>query len=340
MPRKSNLVSLFLVFVFLSTGCATTKGPGPSAKPKEEIEDKAPVINDEVIESSVIANVDPLPEAAAAAVPTAVGEWDSAAKVCLVLGPGMARGFAHAGVLEAVAESKLKIHCIVGTEMGALVGAIYALNESTNTLQWQLFKLRKETYLDFPLFSINDRIASGAKLHRFLQDNFGNKRTSDLKVPFTISATEAGSGNPILLRDEVLADALAVSLSLPGVFKARELGVKGFLLSGSGSSPLPVKEAFDLGATHVIAVDLLSDAFTMPTSGGAALEIAKQFAAARNLSRLQRSETPYFIAPDLRAYSFTDFDKRVEIVSVAKRAAQEALVQIQAQMRTPVEEKK
>jgi hypothetical protein len=92
----------------------------------------------------------------------------------------------------------------------------------------------------------------------------------------------------------------------------------------------------------VIAVDLLSDAFTMPTSGGAALEIAKQFAAARNLSRLQRSETPYFIAPDLRAYSFTDFDKRVEIVSIAKRAAQEALVKIQSQMKSvsPVAEEK
>ena len=340
MRRKNSGFSLSvaaaLAALFAISGCAT--GHRTAAKgDSDSIEERAPIISDDPVERSELNAPDAPepPEEAHAGAPVAAAEWDPAAKICLVLGPGMARGFAHAGILEAVVESGLKPYCIVGSEMGALVGALYALNTSTNTLQWQLFKLKKEIYLDFPLFSLKEKLASGEKLHKFLEENFGQRRIAELKIPFSVAVTDSTSGESVMLRDEVVAEAIGASLALPAVFRGKELGAKGFFMSGSASSPLPIKEALDLGATHVIAVDLLSDNFGVPRTGGAVAEIAKQYVVARNLSKFQKTETPFLIVPDLRNFSFTDFDKRVEIVSVAKRAAAEALARIRASMRAP-----
>lgn len=330
----ARIVAVCIVFgmALLGSGCASQK---TGVKGADSMEERAPIIHDGVVERSDL-NVPDAPSEEAA---PPVAAWNPEAKICLVLGPGMARGFAHAGVIEAAIESGLKPHCIVGTEMGALVGSLYALNTNTNTLQWQLFKLKKEIYLDFPLFSLKEKLASGEKLYRFLQENFGNRRIGELKVPVAISVTDASSGEGSVLRDEVVAEAIAASLALPGVFKNKEIGSRA-LYSGSAATPLPVKEAVALGATHVIVVDLLSDNFAVPSSGGAAAEIAKQFVVARNLAKFQKAETPYVIAPNLHNFSFTDFDKRVEIVSVAKRAAAEALARIRSAMHAAAAEEK
>jgi NTE family protein len=58
--------------------------------------------------------------------------------VNLALGGGGARGFAHVGVLLELAERGIEVASIVGTSVGALVGAIYAFN-------------RSETYGDLPM---------------------------------------------------------------------------------------------------------------------------------------------------------------------------------------------
>ncbi len=47
-------------------------------------------------------------------------------RVALVLGGGAARGLAHIGVLEVFEREAIKLHSIVGTSMGGLVGALSA----------------------------------------------------------------------------------------------------------------------------------------------------------------------------------------------------------------------
>ena len=42
---------------------------------------------------------------------------------CLVLGGGGARGLAHLGVMQAVAEKRISVTRVVGVSMGALMGA-------------------------------------------------------------------------------------------------------------------------------------------------------------------------------------------------------------------------
>jgi len=47
----------------------------------------------------------------------------------LALGSGGARGWAHIGVLRALEEAEIRIDCISGASIGALVGAIYCAGE-------------------------------------------------------------------------------------------------------------------------------------------------------------------------------------------------------------------
>jgi NTE family protein len=53
--------------------------------------------------------------------------FDSRARrTCLVLSSGGTRGVAELGAVEAVRQSRIPIGCVVGTSVGALVGALYA----------------------------------------------------------------------------------------------------------------------------------------------------------------------------------------------------------------------
>jgi len=51
------------------------------------------------------------------------------ARVGLALGSGSARGWAHIGVIRALAESGARVDYVAGTSIGALVGAVYASGE-------------------------------------------------------------------------------------------------------------------------------------------------------------------------------------------------------------------
>jgi len=58
-------------------------------------------------------------------------------KIGLALGGGGARGIAHIGVLKVLEEEQIPIDFIVGSSIGALVGAAYALNPDARALEAQ-----------------------------------------------------------------------------------------------------------------------------------------------------------------------------------------------------------
>ena len=71
----------------------------------------------------------------------------------LVLGSGAARGFAHIGVMRALLAHGIKPDIIVGTSMGALVGACYATNQLNTLEDWarSLTRRRIISYLLSPV---------------------------------------------------------------------------------------------------------------------------------------------------------------------------------------------
>jgi len=53
----------------------------------------------------------------------------------LVLGGGAMRGMAHIGVIRALVEARIEIDAIVGTSIGALIGARWAMGISIDELE-------------------------------------------------------------------------------------------------------------------------------------------------------------------------------------------------------------
>lgn len=55
-------------------------------------------------------------------------------KIGLVLSGGGARGAAHVGVIRLIEEMQIPIDCVVGTSMGAIVGALYAIGYTADEM--------------------------------------------------------------------------------------------------------------------------------------------------------------------------------------------------------------
>src|SRR6187399_3583182 len=56
-------------------------------------------------------------------------------KIGLTLSGGGAKGLAHIGILKAIDSAGLKIDYITGTSMGAVIGSLYAIGYSGDTLE-------------------------------------------------------------------------------------------------------------------------------------------------------------------------------------------------------------
>ncbi|MBW1936098.1 MAG: patatin-like phospholipase family protein, partial [Deltaproteobacteria bacterium] len=94
-------------------------------------------------------------------------------KLGLALGSGSARGWAHIGVIKALAEAGIHIDYVAGTSIGAVVGAVYASGKigALEAIVLQLDWKQIASFLDvvFPKSGLID----GNKIAEFLRSNVG-----------------------------------------------------------------------------------------------------------------------------------------------------------------------
>jgi NTE family protein len=178
----------------------------------------------------------------------------------LALGGGAARGFAHIGVIRALAAHGIVPDVIVGTSIGAVVGGCYAANEMDNLESWaRTLTVRGVlSYLDISLSGSG--LISGGHLAARLETGLKESRIDDLPIRFAAIATEFNTGHEIWLTRGRLSEALRASYSLPGIFPPVLIGGR-WLVDGALVNPVPVSAARALGARLVIAVNLNSDLF-------------------------------------------------------------------------------
>src|SRR5690606_22320328 len=114
----------------------------------------------------------------------------TAPTIGLALGSGLARGFAHLGVVRALKRHGIEPTVISGTSMGALVGGAYLANRLGAVEDWaySLTKLRVLSYLDFRVKSSG--LIGGKKLVELMERNFGDARVEDLPHPFISVAAD------------------------------------------------------------------------------------------------------------------------------------------------------
>lgn len=178
----------------------------------------------------------------------------------LALGGGAARGFAHIGVMHALAAHGIVPDVIVGTSIGAVVGGCYAARQLDGLEEWARSLTVRGVlgYLDISLSGSG--LIRGNRLGTQLEAALANNRIDDLPLRFAAIATEFNTGHEIWLTRGRLANALRASYALPGIFPPVRIGGR-WLVDGALVNPVPVSAARALGARLVIAVNLNSDLF-------------------------------------------------------------------------------
>ena len=204
---------------------------------------------------------------AAAQQPPTTGEpkplqMSAPPKIGLALGSGLARGFAHIGVVRALKRHGIVPTVVSGTSMGALVGGAYLANKLDNVEEWAYSLTRGKvlSYLDFSRGVLLGAggIIGGEKLVKLMLDNFGDIRAEDLPYPFTAIAADLVTGHEVWLRRGRLVDVMRASFSLPGVFPPVPFNGR-WLIDGALVNPVPVSACNAGGARMTIAVNVNGD---------------------------------------------------------------------------------
>lgn len=180
------------------------------------------------------------------------------AKIGLALGGGAARGWAHIGVLKALVAAGIKPDIIVGTSIGAVVGACHAAGHLDDLEEFarELTRRRVFGYLDFNF--AGTALINGQRLCDRLERQLGALHIEELDPHFTAVATELGTGHEIWLSRGRLSDAVRASYALPGIFRPVKINGR-WLFDGALVNPIPVSVARAHGARYVIAVNLNFD---------------------------------------------------------------------------------
>ena len=274
-------------------------------------------------------------------------------KVGLVLSGGGAKGLAHIGVLKVIDSLNIKIDYIAGTSMGAIVGGLYASGYNANQLD-SIFsnidvdallqdytpreaksfyeKRNDEIYaLTLPFNKFKLGLPSGLSkgLYNFnlislLTQHVSNVRDfNQLPIPFLCIATDAETGEKMVLDKGILAQCMVASGALPTLYSPVEINGR-LLIDGGVIDNYPVEELLAKGVDIVIGVDVQDGLKTRNELKG----VTSLLAQINNFSMIEKMEgkqkaTNIYIKPDIKGYSVVDFEKGNEIIVKGKEKALE-----------------
>lgn len=276
-------------------------------------------------------------------------------RVGLVLSGGGAKGFAHVGVINVLAEAALPVDLIVGTSMGAAIGGIYAAGYSADELEaialeqpWQeifvasaLRRLQggqqrigaREAFVTLPLENGGIGLPRGLISGQLLSDLLfrltlpvhGVSDFSALPIPFAAVATGLAEGETVRLTEGYLPWAIRASIAIPSIFTPVEYAGRS-LVDGGVTRPLPATDALDLGADFLICVDV-SNPIQPVDSLNTFADVVWQ-AVGFNVDeelRVQQALCDVLIEPDVDPFDTFSYGQVAELIARGERAARAVL---------------
>jgi NTE family protein len=109
--------------------------------------------------------------------------------------------------LRVLEEAAIPIDCIAGTSCGALVGAAYAAGLAVDEIE-RIFAAVRMRDLFRPVWSRDGWLDNGPLAHSF-ERTVGRHTVADLGMPFAAMATDALTGEDVVLDQGPLADLLS-----------------------------------------------------------------------------------------------------------------------------------
>ena len=256
----------------------------------------------------------------------------------LVLGGGGMRGMAHIGVLRALERLGLTYDAVVGTSIGALVGAMAAGGLPTDEMEAIVSKLQKEDYfrLNFVKFLLKGVRASslyrGDTFRERLAELLPPIGFDEMRVPFFCNAVRLESGGQVFwgtpgLEDIALIDAVYSSCCLPGIFEPYEYDGNHYM-DGGIIDPLPIRFAKSLRPDLILAIDLTTKAtFKAPNYKDRVVstlyrsfEIAEEVLV-ENLLHMHADRRCVLVQPKVAHLARFDFNEVPDIIRLGEEEA-------------------
>lgn len=210
-------------------------------------------------------------------------------KLGLALSGGGIRGIAHAGVLRALEENKIKVDMIGGTSSGSLVASLYAMGYSpyyiyilfkkyakdlvaiqTSPIVTSVSNFMKNKKVCFSGFNTGEAIE---KAYNELALRKGVKTISDIQMPLVIPSVDVKKSKEYIFTNSIpektvdleqyitdipIGKAVRASSSFPAVF-CPCCYKKHQFLDGGVLDNIPSNEVKKQGADRVIAVNFKAD---------------------------------------------------------------------------------
>jgi len=206
-------------------------------------------------------------------------------KIALVLSGGGAKGIAQIPILEMIDSLNIPIDYIVGTSMGSINGAMYAMGYSPEEIKYHAFetnwdlvfsnkKQRNNLYyfqkndldeyqIEFTLNGIKPvapiALANGHSSYMNINNKTKNhehlNNFDELLIPFRCNAVNLLNGQEIIFSNGSLSNALRASSSIPSIFSPI-INDSLLLVDGGVINNLPIDIAKKIGADIIIGINV------------------------------------------------------------------------------------
>jgi NTE family protein len=257
-----------------------------------------------------------------ASVFSTVSEPPAAPKVLhlgLALGGGAARGFAHVGVIQVLEEAGIQPELVVGTSAGSLVAALYASGKTSAQLKRVAETMEEAEITDWMMPILNRGALRGEALARYVNTQVGGRLIEQMKIPLGVVATDLHSGEPVLFRRGNTGSAVRASSAVPAVFQPVKIGAREYV-DGGLVSPVPVRQARDMGANVVIAVDISTDPEGSPASDTFQILMQTFNIMGKSLNTVLLKDADVVVKPALMGVKSADFAARRRSIEAGREA--------------------
>lgn len=236
-----------------------------------------------------------------------------APRIALVLGSGGPRGFAHIGVLKVLDEMGIHPDLIVGSSVGAMVGALYAGGYDARSLE----RLAKDLNMlrFYELRELLKKRGTGVPLQDYVEEKLEGRTLEELRIPVALAATRLSDRKLVLFDRGDAALAVRASAADPDSFEPVPIG-GDLYADGDELSPVPIRAARELGARFVIAVDVSAYVETTPP-GVPQAWIDKDARRARQI-RAEAPQADVLLHPDIGYYAGFSESYRRRVISIAE----------------------
>lgn len=182
-------------------------------------------------------------------------------KTAFVFSGGASLGSIEVGMLKAVVEHNIHADMILGTSVGSLNGAMFALDPTMKGVErlvniWKKIRT-KDVFPPSPITPIKNLATFGTylisphNLRTLLEEALPAPRFEDTKIPFYAHTVNIQTGNEVIFNRGLLLEALMASAAIPGVFPPQNMHSE-MLVDGGLINNTPISTAVKLGAKRIL----------------------------------------------------------------------------------------